>query len=388
MKRRGPGEGSIYQRGDGRWCAAMTIAPGDRRYFYGRTRAEVRERLRDAQHLLDEGRLPNPTRQTLAQFLERWRDDLDPNMRRHTYRTYSLYVRHICAQIGHIHLKDLRPDHIQRCYTTLASHLAPGTVHRLHVVLRMALNQAVEWDFILRNPTDGTRPPAIPSTTHHVLSPDQLIALLRATHSDQNRTIYHLLATTGLRVNEALALRWSDLDEKKRAVCVTRSLDFYGKEPSFGPTKTKSSRRTVHLTDEVFVDLMAHKQRLRFKAQGGEIPELMFTAKYGKPVRSNVLGWALKQDLNRAGLSPITVHELRHTAARILLKNGVPMQLVQPLLGHASIKTTIDVYGDLLDPIHEMAARAMGTILREANARHDAVIDAVSQSDGVLQGTS
>ncbi len=147
MSRRGNGEGSIYQRSDGKWCAAVTVVGGRRRVLYGRTRQEVADKLIEALRARKEGTLTTGSRLTVAGYLDQWlRDVVKPSVRPWTYRGYEVLVRrHIVPEIGRVRLDKLTPAHVQALVNRKReAGLAPKTVQYMRGVLRTALNRALE----------------------------------------------------------------------------------------------------------------------------------------------------------------------------------------------------------------------------------------------------
>src|SRR2546421_3828581 len=145
------GEGSIYQRSDGRWAATITLEGRKRKTFYGKTRKEVAAKLNKAIQEQKQGILATGPQQTLEQYLTRWLEEVHrPTIRESTYLNYRRFLNnHILPALGHIYLNKLTPQLVQSFYTQkLQEGLAPGSVRDMHMVLHKALENAVRWRLI------------------------------------------------------------------------------------------------------------------------------------------------------------------------------------------------------------------------------------------------
>jgi integrase len=160
LTKRGNGEGSVYQRGDGRWTASIAV-DGIRRSYYGRTRREAQLKLATAVRAREDGLLVPRADQTVAAYLEQWLANIaKPSVRPRTFEGYELNVRRLRPHIGRIRINDLTPAAIQAAYGALLRHgLAPVSVRHAHAVLHSALKQAVQWGLIPRNPADAVSRP-------------------------------------------------------------------------------------------------------------------------------------------------------------------------------------------------------------------------------------
>ena len=153
-KQRGHGEGSIYERKDGRWVASITLENRKRKYFYGETRKEVQEKLKVALHEQQQGTLATGPQQTVKQYLEHWLEEVHkPTLRLSTYLKYrQMLVRYVLPVLGQYQLQKLNAQHVQAFYgRKLKEGLAPGTVRFIHAMLHKAFDQAVRWKLVSRN---------------------------------------------------------------------------------------------------------------------------------------------------------------------------------------------------------------------------------------------
>jgi integrase len=191
--------------------------------------------------------------------------------------------------------------------------------------------------------------------------------LLSATAGNRWHTLWVLLATTGMRLGEALGLKWVDVYLAEGRLVVRRTLLRHpGRGSIFAPPKTEKSRRTIHLSDVARHSLLHHRQGepdRRAQAEDWIESGLVFTNLRGGAVESGEINRALTRALQRAGLPHIRVHDLRHTVASILLECAVHPKIVQELLGHSTIRLTLDTYSDLTPALHQEAARTMDVVL-------------------------
>jgi len=283
---------------------------------------------------------------------------------------------YVLPHIGRVRLDQLAPSHVRTMLTRLrAEGLSPNTVRLARSTLRRALRTAEVDGLISRNPAalvDGVK--ITQRKEGRTLTPEQARALLRAADGTEIHALVVVLLSLGLRKGEALALSWADLDLDARPglLTVRRALKkdasgaVYADEP-----KTKGSRRTVHLPEPVVDVLRQHRvrqaeQRLAFgEGWGGKWAtlDLVFTSSIGTPLDPDRVNRDVQRLTDLAGLGRWTPHELRHSAASILLAQGVPLKVVSETLGHSSIRVTADVYGHLMEPAKAEAAEAMTSAL-------------------------
>lgn len=247
------GEGSIFQRRDGRWAATLDLGwqGGKRRRksVYGLTRQDVQRKLATARRAVQDG-LPIPSeRQTLGQFLARWLEDVGrPNLRPLTFIRYrELITLHIIPSLGSRPLAKVTPPDLQSLYAGLGEKLAPRTVGHVHRVLHRALADALRWGLVARNVCDAVKPPQVHAPEMRALSPGEARRFLAAAAGDPLEALYVLAVTVGLRQGELLGLKWADLDggrlQVRRSIARVNGNGWLEQEP-----KSARSRRSVALT--------------------------------------------------------------------------------------------------------------------------------------------
>jgi integrase len=363
--KRANGEGSIYQRKDGRWSASLSIGRGRRKHFLGHSRADVAAKLSQALADQSKGVPVISSNRSVGQYLDYWLASVKNSVRPKTHESYDLNVRRLKPLLGKKRLSALAPAAIESAYGDLqAEGLARRSVVQAHTVLHNSLKKAVQWGLIGRNPADGASVPRPERNEMQTLDEGQVRQLFTSTADEPLHNLWVLLTTTGLRLGEALGLKWEDVDFAHGRLQVRRALQRQtGKGLVIVEPKTSKSRRTVYFPEGTAEAL--RQQRLlvlKWKHDyesdwndGG----LVFCREDGQPLDPTGISHKLKRALKRAGLPAIRVHDLRHTAASLHLARGENPKVVQELLGHSTITITLDTYSHVTPGIHAAAAKKM-----------------------------
>ena len=345
MARRGNGEGSIYKRHDGRWAGVLHLGYAGvrrrRKTFYGKTRHEVVARLAAARRGLEQGLPIPPDRLTLAKYLQQWLEDsARPSVKAATYEGYERMVRlHIVPELGRLRLARLSPQALSGLYRRLLNKgLAPKTVALVHAMLHRALFQAVRWGLVAVNVSDAADPPRPVRKEFRTLTVTEAERLMRAARGDRFHGLYVLALATGLRQAELLGLRWSDIDFGGAVLAVRQQVYRVNGRWLYSEPKTTKGRRTVALPAFAVEALRGHRVRQTHErlVLGGawEDGGLVFSNRRGRPMeKQNLLRRSFWPILERAGLPRIRFHDLRHTAASLLLAQGTHPKVVQERLG-------------------------------------------------------
>ena len=374
---RGNNEGSIYQRKDGRWVGSVHVGHKGgqrlRKHYYGATRQEVAKKLTVALKAHQDGLPVVAERQTVKDFLASWLENAKPSLRDQTHSTYEIVLRlHAVPYLGHHRLARLSPQHLQDLYSQrLDAGLGVQSVRKLHAILHRALEQALRWNLVARNVADLVTPPRDQHKEMKTLGVEQARQLIDAARGDRFEALYVLALTTGLRQGELLALRWQDVDLGDGSLRVVGTLYRSSKGLlTIAEPKTAGSRRQVTL-GSLAVDALARQkdnqaaQRLLCGA-AWEDHGLVFTNELGRPMEATNLRRRFFQPLlQRAGLPGIRFHDLRHTAATLLLGEGVHPKIVSERLGHSRVGITLDLYSHVTPTMQREAAAAVDTVLRE-----------------------
>jgi len=375
MGKRANSEGTIRKRADGRWEARLLLEDGTRHSLYGKTQQEAARRLAQARRDREQGIVPSTDRQTVAEFLASWLE----TVKRHAVEPSS-YVRarqdvrvHLIPALDNHQLAKLAPQHVQALYARmLADGYASATVRHVHMTLHDALSHAVKLSLAPRNVADLATPPRREQAEMAVLSAEQARALLEGAMGDRLEALLVLALATGMREGELIALRWRDVDLEAGTVQVLRTLKKTPQGRAFGKAKSARSRRLIALPAMATDVLRRHRTRqLEERRQLGEAWEnhdLVFCNEGGGRLslgtfdRRKPRGWFTTL-LNRAAITPVRFHDLRHTAATLLLAQGVNVKVVSEMLGHSSVAITLTLYGHVLPHMQRDAAAAMNRLL-------------------------
>jgi integrase len=349
-------EGSVYRRKDGRWVAQYKDAKGKVRYVYRKTKGEAKKALREALLDRDEGYVPADTL-TVRLYVEGWMEDRRDTVSARTWRVQESMLRNrVTPHIGDTRLSKLTPADVRAMYRRLFSDgLTPSTVGRIHAILKQAMRDAVRDRIIRSNPLEDVKAPKQERTEKNVLTPDELRRLLETVRGGRFEGVFYLCSLVGLRIGEALALRYEDVDLERGTIRVERTLH----EGECSAPKTSSSRRTLALPQKALDSLVRHCEG-RNNSTG-----YLFAMASGKPVDvSNFYRWSWRPALRKAGLpESLTPHQLRHGTASLLLNQNVPIPVVSKYLGHANPGITMKVYAHLIDGTSGMAASGIDEAL-------------------------
>lgn len=358
------GSGTVFRRGDGRWCGKLQMPGSQPKYVYGRTRKDVEQKLDDARRRLGLG-LPILTdRYTLAEFLGTWLDEIVSTGRESTYAIYRQRLEsHVLPRIGQVPLTRLAPQHVQSMMAdALAGGLSPRTVRELRGVLRAALNVALRWGYVERNVAALAEPPKVEPYQARSLTASEALRFLEHVRGHRLESLFVLSLGLGLRQGELLGLRWDDVDLDAASLHVRVQLQQVKGKPQLVELKTKASRRPLSLPAFIVRSLRDHRTRqLQQRLQAGTSWQewgLVFPSSVGTPLSARNLDrefYAVRAEL---GLDTLRFHDLRHSAGTMLRLQGVSMKTTQLILGHASYHTTADTYSHVLpDEIVDAARR-------------------------------
>lgn len=399
-RRRGQGEGSIYQRKDGRWVAVVDLGTESgkrkRKQFYGATQAEALDAKSKAIEDLRRG-LPIVTvRQTIAQFLDSWLAHIRPTIRPLTYLQYEQHVRrYLKPELGRHQLAKLSAQMVQGFITAMLEKpvttkrttptdaprptLSPRTVQLSLVILRHALDRAVRFNLVARNVAKLVDSPRVKRHETRIFTPDEARQFVEAIAGHKWEAVFQTALTLGLREGELLGLRWSDIDFAARTLTVNQSVQRIARvrkdekdegaktSLQFVETKTDRSRRTLSLSEGLVKALRLHRARQSQErlAAGSDWRDngLVFTTITGTPIEKSNLYRHFRSILDDAKLPQIRFHDLRHSTASLLLARGTSPRVIMDLLGHSKISTTMDTYAHVIPAMLQDAVDQMDQIL-------------------------
>jgi integrase len=369
--------GSIIKRGKDSYTIVLNLGrdpeTGKRKQQWVSvkgTKKDAEKHLSELLNHLDTGTFMKPGKTTVGEYLSKWVKDYQPNLSPRGYERYEGIVRkYLIPRLGSVVLTQLRPEHIQAHYTAmLKSGLSPKTVNYHHSVLHVALETALKWGLIYRNPADAVAPPRIMRKDMQTYDEGELNQFLTVAKDSPYYELYFLALYTGMRRSELLALRWIDIDFIYSQVYVNRGMQRL-KDNTFIFTEPKSerSRRTIALSPSVILlmrDFRGKKER-ESKELGIQLndTDLIFSRIDGTPLRPNTVTRCWNEIAKKAGVKVIRFHDARHTHASLMLKQGIHPKIVQERLGHSSISMTLDTYSHVAPGLQQAAAESFDKLL-------------------------
>ena len=367
-------KGYVKKRGD-RYYAVIyegldPVTGKERRRWHpaGTNRAEA-EGLAAALAAKEERRIGAIRSLTFGAYLtSQWLPAKKLHLATSTYRGYERNVqRHILPVLGRIRIRRLRYQQIESLYDALlhpteGRGLAPKTAYEIHLIIRGALADAQRRGLVTRNVALVARAPkqrALQRIEGISLTDEELRQLMRTAAGHRFFPLYWLTAQTGMRRNEILGLKWTDIDAKKKRLHLNRGLVAVGYEVHQTRGKTKTARRTIELDDTTLAVLAGWRafQTAEFAAVGiDNDDEWVFTDGHGNTIHPHAVYEAFRRIVRNAGVPAMRFHDLRHTHGSLLLKEGIPVKVVSERLGHAHIAHTLQTYQHVLTGMQADAA--------------------------------
>ncbi|MCZ4507290.1 tyrosine-type recombinase/integrase [Streptomyces sp. ActVer] len=410
---RANGDGTVYQRKDGRWEAAgYVLAPGNTRKrvrVYGATRKEALAKLTEKIAASNRGLPVAAADSTVSAYLAHWLDGVAVHhLRENTHNRYAAAIRlHLNPGLGakklaRLTTRDVRTfldglrttcqccaqkrDSVRRSCCAIGQccekRLSPLTVTYVHSVLKSALEHAIREDELPRNVARNVKTATPRPRRFQPLTAAEARQLLQAANNDRLHALYELALRTGLRKGELLGLHWEDLDLDGGTATIHRSLQRTRTQGlTVLHTKTLASERRIALPTECISCLKIHKEQQQEERQaagtGWTDNGLVFTTPNGKPLDPTNATRRFRRLLHNAGLRTIRFHDLRHSTATLLLEQGVDLVVIKELLGHAHIGVTAGVYAHVRLRLQRQAINTLGSILSPTDAPDDPPTPAV-----------
>ena len=374
MTRRMNGEGSIvFDRNRKKWVLAFSVN-GNRIYRYGKSKAEVKQKLKELQTRQTQGLSTVTASMPIRDYLNEWLELKKPNLRTSTYEGYESLIRaHLIPRFGNIKLNKLTAETINRIWNKMLDDgHSPSLIHHCHNRLSKALNDAIRRQLIDNNPIQYVTKPTTEAKEMHILDTTQIQHVLRLAKETAYYPIVHTALHTGLRRNELLGLRWKDIDTHEGMIYLSRSVyQAKGGVTLVQAPKTNSSKRSVTLpnaSSELLQELRL-QQELDSFLHGYKVNENspIFIRRTGERLLPSAVTHGFKALVRAIGMDNIRFHDLRHTHASILLKQGEHPKVVQERLGHAKISTTMDVYSHVMPTLQKEAAQRFNLELEPAS---------------------
>jgi integrase len=372
--------GQIVKRGEKTWIVRIFQGRdenGKRRYINKTIHGTKKNadkyltaKLRDK----DLGLNIEPASESLGQYLDKWLEtSVKPRVRSRTYDDYAaLLTRYVREPLGAIKLADLRPIDIQKVYQSMQEReLSARVVRYTHAVLSSALKQAVKWDMLHRNPASAVDLPRLVRKEMNAMSPLEASRFLEVLRGTRQYALFNFALATGMRPQEYLGLKWSDIDLEKGSATVRRAIVWKREKGggwAFAEPKTSRSRRTMPLPASTVKALSEHKrrqgiERLRIGAEWQD-NGLVFPTTIGTPYTlSSLTNKWFKPALVKAKLTGFNLYSLRHTHATLLLASGENAKVASERLGHSTIVLTLDTYSHVLPDMQQQAAERIENLL-------------------------
>lgn len=372
----------ISQRKDGKYTARFTSKSGDRREKHFNTLPEARNWLADAQYEDKHGKFITNPDMTVDMWFNFWMEnlvcDLAPNTRRN-YR--ERYTRNIQPLIGSIRLSDVKPMHCKIILNRMEATYAGSTIRQTYIAMGTMFRAAVSNKMILEHPMDGVRfnKPVRAVDDINFLTVDEQKAFMAVAKRSHNYRQYALLLETGLRTGELIGLTWDSIDWKKRTLTVSKTLEYRHKQGFWraGPPKTATSYRTIPLTNRAYDILMECYSERNTRKESDKLSQILeyidrrtgetnylvmkdlvfINFRTGEPAKNSSYDTHLYKLCDDAGIKRFCMHALRHTYATRAIEGGMQPKVLQKLLGHKSIKTTMDRYVHVTDDSMTSAIR-------------------------------
>jgi integrase len=415
-RRKANGEGTVFQRLDGRWQGAGYVYASDgsrkRVYVYGDTRKEALDKLSDK--LADSSRgvvVAKDPNLTIGDYLAHWLDTMaKPRIRETTFRTYEGLVRRFLIpglgsrKLGTLTVKDVRTwlDHIGKICQCCAQGwdakrdpanrhkesrprccaigkccnktIRPATVRYIRGVLSAALADGVREDMLGRNVASAVRLPS-PKSDFQPFTAKEARKYLMTAAFNRHGALFELALRTGMRQGELLGLKWTDIDLDRGHLYIQRTLARTKGGPTFQPVKTYRSARRIIIPRDCLTSLHRYKKRQEIdrREAGDRWQEtgLVFANAVGGPLDPAAVYHNHVAVCDIADVRYIRFHDLRHTCASLLLEQGVELVTIKELLGHAQISTTADIYSHVRVRLQRNAIEAMNQALQSTNDNHD-----------------
>lgn len=336
-----------------------------RRTVYAKTKAELNVKAADLRLQIEKGVVTEPSKVRVSDFILTWiNDHARTKVEASTLESYlSVFNRHINEHFKRIQIGKFSPIHVSNLLAEMESK-GISTSRRKHAitVINQASKQAVQWNLLTRNPCDAITKPRESRKEMICLDEEQAIKFLQYAQDDRLYAMYVLAINCGLRQGELYSLKWEDFDLENRQLSIVRSIKDTAKgKATIGAPKTKASRRRITLPSFVVSAINEHrKQSLR---EGLASSEWVFCDHNGGLLRrQNVNRRSFKKILEAAELPEIRFHDLRHTAATLLLMKNENPKIVSEMLGHTKVSITLDMYSHVLPTMQESAASKMDSI--------------------------
>lgn len=356
--RRANGEGSVYfYEARNIWRGSVTVGyyPNGRpkrKTVQGASEAIVKRKIKALLAMVESG-YTDPGSMTVAQWLDRYYEVYcEPRIRSNTKQSYSWFIVWWKEQIGVVKLSKLQLHHVQGAINELAKSKAESSVEAAKIFLKAAMKQAVSEELIRKNPVDGVKVFGKQTEKVKAVKEADIDKLASVWHQQRDGIVIPLLLETGMRIGELLALTWDDVDGEikinKTQICTPKNGHMV---IEVNRAKTDKSTRSIPITQNIssLVNLLKQRRNEDKLKAGQEWREnnLIIARENGEPTTAYLCRINIKRLCIANGLPTINPHQLRHSYATRAITAGVNPRIVQELLGHSDITTTMKIYAEV-----------------------------------------
>ncbi|PGK52067.1 site-specific integrase [Priestia megaterium] len=307
---------------------------------------------------------------TIEELALSWLDRMKLSVRTNTLNKYTYIIhKRLIPAWGKKRLMDVTAKDVETYYRALITDeyapLAPRTVQDIHKVFKALFNEAKKYGYLTASPLDLVRAPSSPRKKLRYWNEEQSKMFLERAEEEREYIIYVLALGTGMRQAEILGLHWEDVDFKRKSISVRQTLSRNGKV--FEEVKSTAGYRGINISTSVMKALHNWKAyQENEKNLGGEEyqeNDLVVTTTVGTPFHSSNVSRSWRRLLEKVDVPRIRFHDMRHTHATLLLKQGIHPKIVSERLGHANVRVTLDTYSHVLPGLQEVAADAIEEVL-------------------------
>jgi len=374
--------GHVRRRGSGSWELKFDLGPDPvtgkrltRYHSFKGTKREAEAELVRLKAGANRGEYIDPSKLTLAEFLDRWEAWAATQVSAKTLERYAeLTAHHVRPHLGASRIQRLKTVNFAELYGKLqkpkpdGAGLAPRTIGHVHRLLHRVFGHAVKWGIVAMNPVGAADPPRVQRTEIQILAADQIGAVLDALRGHPLYPVAVLGLATGMRRGELAALRWSDIDFDAGKIRVERSLEQTNAGLAFKAPKTIAGRRAVSIPPSIVAELRNHwreqqEQRLALGIGKAGADDLVFARPDANPWPPDSLTTAWAKTIAALKLPKVTLHALRHTHVSQLIASGLDVVTVSRRIGHSNPTVTLTVYAHLFGNTDDRAAAAVETAL-------------------------